>query len=267
METKVEPAVHELRLGWSTDDTDMQLGEALWSFAYSGSAKKGRDCKFEDYGESFKKDDVVGAFLDLNGPSAVITFTKNGVSQGVAFEVAKEDLAGKALYPHVSSRNYKFEVNFGKTAVCEKDDAERPHYTIKAGGEIREPWFAAIDGHTYVALEENSIRNVPRIAKREDCEMIMLIGLPGCGKTTWVNKFVSEHPEKRYNVIGTAALVDKMKVDGESLKKHHDGKWDQLIQKCTRCLQEWLRMASQRRRNVVVDQVGQLFYRLKVIAI
>ena len=27
-----------------------------------------------------------------------------------------------------------------------------------------------------------------------------------------VNKFVAEHPEKRYNVIGTAALVDKMKV-------------------------------------------------------
>ena len=26
LETKVEPAVHELRLGWSTDDTDMQLG-------------------------------------------------------------------------------------------------------------------------------------------------------------------------------------------------------------------------------------------------
>ena len=27
LETKVEPAVHELRLGWSTDDTDMQLGK------------------------------------------------------------------------------------------------------------------------------------------------------------------------------------------------------------------------------------------------
>ena len=26
LETKVEPAVHELRLGWSTDSTDMQLG-------------------------------------------------------------------------------------------------------------------------------------------------------------------------------------------------------------------------------------------------
>ena len=89
METKVEPAVHELRLGWSTDDTDMQLGknfkhrsycisrkykvnivleikslnfpilfnlgESPCSFTYSGSAKKGTDCKFEEYGESFKK--------------------------------------------------------------------------------------------------------------------------------------------------------------------------------------------------------------------
>ena len=27
-----------------------------------------------------------------------------------------------------------------------------------------------------------------------------------------MNKYVAEHPEKRYNVIGTAALVDKMKV-------------------------------------------------------
>ena len=27
LETKLEPAVHELRLGWSTDDTDMQLGK------------------------------------------------------------------------------------------------------------------------------------------------------------------------------------------------------------------------------------------------
>ena len=51
-----------------------------------------------------------------------------------------------------------------------------------------------------------------RIAKREDCELILLIGLPGCGKTTWVNKHVAENPDKKYNVIGTSALIDKMKV-------------------------------------------------------
>merc|ERR1711997_1210051 len=90
LETKVEPAVHELRLGWSTDDTDMQLGESPCSFTYSGSAKKGTACKFEDYGEAFKKDDVIGAYLFFNGVNACMTFTKNGASQGVAFECPKE---------------------------------------------------------------------------------------------------------------------------------------------------------------------------------
>ena len=42
--------------------------------------------------------------------------------------------------------------------------------------------------------------------------MIMLIGLPASGKTTWASKHVEENLEKRYNVIGTSTLVDRMKV-------------------------------------------------------
>ena len=51
-----------------------------------------------------------------------------------------------------------------------------------------------------------------RVEKREDCEMIMLIGLPASGKTTWANKHAEENPEKRYNIIGTSILLDRMKV-------------------------------------------------------
>ena len=50
--------------------------------------------------------------------------------------------------------------------------------------------------------------------------MIMLMGLPGCGKTTWTEKHVSEHPEKRYNVIGTTRLEDRMNVSGFEQKNH-----------------------------------------------
>ena len=42
--------------------------------------------------------------------------------------------------------------------------------------------------------------------------MIMLIGLPASGKTTWANKHVAENPLKRYNVIGTSVLLERMKV-------------------------------------------------------
>lgn len=40
----------------------------------------------------------------------------------------------------------------------------------------------------------------------------MLCGLPGVGKTHWVEKWVREHPEKRYTVLGTHELVNRMKV-------------------------------------------------------
>ena len=55
-----------------------------------------------------------------------------------------------------------------------------------------------------------------------------------------------------YNVLTRLYL----QVNGEPRKKHHKGKWEQVVQKATRSLQEMLRAASQRRRNVIIDQVG-----------
>ena len=39
-----------------------------------------------------------------------------------------------------------------------------------------------------------------------------MVGLPGAGKTYWVNNFVKESPEKRWNILGTNNIIDKMKV-------------------------------------------------------
>jgi hypothetical protein len=34
-------------------------------------------------------------------------------------------------------------------------------------------------------MNNAQVRGTPRIAKREDCEMIMMVGLPASGKSTW----------------------------------------------------------------------------------
>ena len=44
-------------------------------------------------------------------------------------------------------------------------------------------------------------------------------------------------------------------MNGEARKTNHKGKWEQVVQKATRSLQEMLRAAAQRRRNVIIDQV------------
>jgi len=37
-------------------------------------------------------------------------------------------------------------------------------------------------------------------------EVLMLVGLPGCGKSTWAQKWAEAHPEKRYVILGTDSL-------------------------------------------------------------
>jgi heterogeneous nuclear ribonucleoprotein U-like protein 1 len=43
-------------------------------------------------------------------------------------------------------------------------------------------------------------------------QIIMLCGLPGAGKTTWANEYYAANLEKKYNILGTNNLIDKMKV-------------------------------------------------------
>ena len=56
------------------------------------------------------------------------------------------------------------------------------------------------------------------------------------GKTTWGLNMMKDHPEKKYNVIGTDTLIDKMKVMGLPRRRNYRGRWDKLIEKSTKCL-------------------------------
>lgn len=50
-------------------------------------------------------------------------------------------------------------------------------------------------------------------------QILMMVGLPACGKTTWAVQYAQSNPEKKYNILGTNAIMDKMKVGlGHSLK-------------------------------------------------
>jgi heterogeneous nuclear ribonucleoprotein U-like protein 1 len=58
--------------------------------------------------------DVIGCYLDLSGYSVKILFTLNGFNLGVAFDVPKAELNGRALFPHIFTKNQHFTVNFGQ---------------------------------------------------------------------------------------------------------------------------------------------------------
>ncbi|XP_057324388.1 heterogeneous nuclear ribonucleoprotein U-like protein 1 isoform X2 [Microplitis mediator] len=228
---------HVLRAGWSAPLTSMQLGEEKLSYGYGETGKKCTDNDFKDYGPTFGLNDVVGCYLDMSDDDVVISYTLNNESLGEAFKFSKSELDGKALFPHILTKNYAFVCNFGD----------------------EEPWSTNIlNGYTPVGKVDVNER-IPgprRPDGRQECEILMMVGLPSAGKTVWANKYSNDNLEKKYNILGVSNIIDRMKVMGLPRRDNHKGNWDQLMGKCTRCLNKLIEVAATRRRNYILDQTN-----------
>ncbi|GAB0093946.1 ATP-dependent RNA helicase Ddx1 [Sergentomyia squamirostris] len=99
------------RVGWSTHTANLDLGTCKSGFGFGGTGKKSNNRQFDDYGEAFGINDVIGCLLDLQGWE--VKFTKNGVDLGVAFKIP-EFLRREALYPAVVLKNAEMLFNFGE---------------------------------------------------------------------------------------------------------------------------------------------------------
>ncbi|XP_066152359.1 heterogeneous nuclear ribonucleoprotein U-like protein 2 [Euwallacea fornicatus] len=230
---------HLFRVGFSLPETSLQLGEVKYSYAYESTGKFISENNFEDYGISFGVGDVVGAYLNIDDENVTITYTVNGILQPTAATVPRSELPQENfnLFPHILCRNYAYEVNFGD----------------------KEPWFPHPDLlQTYQFLEqaEHKVEGPQRPEKREDCEVFLLIGLPGSGKTHWVKNHVAANLDKRYTVIGNNPLFDRMTVQGEPIKSHFRGSWKILVDRIQKCLNQLTDQAALRRRNYVIDQTN-----------
>uniref|UniRef100_A0A6B2E557 ATP-dependent RNA helicase n=1 Tax=Phlebotomus kandelakii TaxID=1109342 RepID=A0A6B2E557_9DIPT len=101
------------RVGWSTQAANLDLGTCKYGFGFGGTGKKSNSRQFDDYGEAFGINDVIGCLLDLQ--SSEVSFMKNGKHLGVAFKVP-DFLRTEAFYPAVVLKNAEMLFNFGEEA-------------------------------------------------------------------------------------------------------------------------------------------------------
>merc|ERR1719397_2475493 len=86
-----------------------------------------------------------------------------------ATEFPKTDLEGAALFPAIATKNQILDINFGQL--------EKPWYPLL--GEEGE-WKFIHD-----VPEEERVRSVKPPATKDECEVLLLVGLPGSGKSYW----------------------------------------------------------------------------------
>lgn len=104
------------QLGWATVScpfTDRKgVGDADDSYAFDGKRVSKWNKEPKAYGQSWVVGDVIGCCIDLE--TDTISFYRNGVSLGVAFDGIPKMGAGIGYYPAVSlSEGERCDVNFG----------------------------------------------------------------------------------------------------------------------------------------------------------
>lgn len=100
------------RVGWSTQQANLDLGTDQYGFGYGGTGKKSNNKNFNNYGEAFGMHDSIGCCLDL--VKHEVKFTKNGEDLGLAFKIP-DNLKNETFYPAVVLKNAEMSFNFGAT--------------------------------------------------------------------------------------------------------------------------------------------------------
>ncbi|XP_070818900.1 heterogeneous nuclear ribonucleoprotein U-like protein 2 [Chaetodon trifascialis] len=221
-----------LRVGWSTADASLLLGEDEFSFAYDGRGKKVSGGMEEEFGEPFSEGDIIGCYASFSTDAAIeLSFQKNGRFMGVAFSLDASVLPGCPLFPHVLCKSCSVRFQLDPTAP---------------------PWYPGPPGFTSLAALSagQRVRSTSAPSSRAQCEVLLMVGLPGSGKSHWARTHMKQHPDKQYRLLGTEELLACMISGGQK---------DSRLQQASQCLTDLIKTAAQTPANYILDQCNILF--------
>ncbi|XP_028315679.1 heterogeneous nuclear ribonucleoprotein U-like protein 2 [Gouania willdenowi] len=221
-----------VRVGWSTSDASLLLGEDELSFCFDGRGIKVCSGIKEEFGETFSEGDIIGSYASFSKDGAVeLSFQKNGRDMGVGFSLDPSVLQGRALFPHVFCKSCSVRLLLDTTAP---------------------PWYPGPPGFTALAALPPEQRVHVTIApiSRAQSEVVLMVGLPGSGKTCWAKTYMKQHPEKGFRLLGTEELLACMISGGQS---------DCRLQQASQCLTELNKVAAETLGNYILDQCNVLF--------
>ncbi|WIA38205.1 hypothetical protein OEZ86_001552 [Tetradesmus obliquus] len=230
--------IHCCRVGVSRPSVDVGSLGSHQSWGYGSTGKKSTGNMYQPYPANqrrcFGPGDEVACFVDLSpaAPNSIasISFAVNCQHLGTAFELFHKpdpSNAATALFPHVLLKNVAVVVNL-------KGEQPRgwPQEQQWSGSWLGcLPWQASVAADVPVALG-------PVMRPFEQCTVVMMVGLPGSGKSHHAARMMSpqsaklqpqgsrtllhqqpqqqqqQQQQQQYLLLSTEAIVKQMKVTG-----------------------------------------------------
>lgn len=176
--------LYQIRVGWSVSTSNLQLGENDLSFAFCSCGYKVHNNVFEKFGVPCTVGDVIGVYLDICDSRCVASFSINGIDHGTAFEF-KHPV--QALYPHILSKNVKYEVNFGRERFLPPEQYMGEYQLI---------------GHSD-CIEVPDTEKSPKV--------VVLVETLEEENREWTIEYLQRKSDK-FHILSRRTLIEKMKV-------------------------------------------------------
>uniref|UniRef100_A0A1A8N348 Heterogeneous nuclear ribonucleoprotein U-like 2 n=1 Tax=Nothobranchius pienaari TaxID=704102 RepID=A0A1A8N348_9TELE len=164
--------------------------------------------------------------------------------------------SGCRLSHGVQQGSVGFEVRLERTLLSmEREDREvREPYGLRVGWSVADSSLllgSGPMGFTPLAALPAAQRvcSTSTPTTRAQCEVVMMVGLPGSGKTFWAQNHMKQHPKKKFTLLGTEELLACMISGGQA-----EGR----LQQASQCLTELIKIAAETPGNYILDQCNVL---------
>ncbi|OAF66834.1 ATPase subunit b [Intoshia linei] len=224
---------NKIRIGVSTLESNLMLGMSSTSFCYENTGKSINGKEILSKGIKFGDENVVGCYVDMESDPITISYSVNGAFQGIFFKVKKSYLNGKALFPHVSTKCINFTINVGQV---------EPYYETDQDGYLYI--------NTYPIDKRTKAPSTPKTF--EDCEFVLLAGLPGAGKSHWVRNYLKKN-NKNYYIMNYETIMYRLLGNSYASMMN-----DANHKNISRVLSQYVDLAIHRKRNYILEQTNCL---------
>ncbi|EFJ42368.1 hypothetical protein VOLCADRAFT_119430, partial [Volvox carteri f. nagariensis] len=200
------------------------------------------------------------------GPQGSLWVAVNGGKLVRLFSLPLPNQPMQAYFPHILLRNLSATADFVGTQSPEpqgtkelqRQRQQQPqpqrHHELPAGLLERgfRPWQEA----TIVTADCVSTMPPPgQLPPASKCEVLVLTGLPGSGKTTWAARHCAAHPARRYCVLGTQLVLEQMRLSCPRTRRfHYMGKPEEVFALVADTLTRIQARAPATPRNYILDR-------------
>ncbi|CAF3776443.1 unnamed protein product [Rotaria sordida] len=203
------------------------------SYAYEGTGKIWNRNKFEWYGERYSIGDIITCYADFESEcgNILLSFAKNDLNIELEYRINYEDIHSGRLFSHIFIKNLSFQTNFGQLNT---------KYFLRSN-------FRLINDYD----EDERILGRLDPSSKQECEVniIMMVGLPGAGKSYWVEQHCRINRDKKYIILSTNNIIYKM-------KNNNCDCYFKIIDRATKCLKIMFDLVPSQKRNFIIDQAN-----------